>query len=172
MQSVYARRGGRPGFPWLAQGYPRIRLLLLRLMVVCAAFLALSTYATVTLTAATGGTNIPADKAANATSPAWTALGPIVIREGNKFDFSSGANVTLVLKAPAGFEFNTSAPPNITFTSGVDISTASVAFSNTTSITVTLTVGGTSGIDQLTIGNTNAIRARPTAGMPPASGQI
>src|SRR5437763_5300396 len=109
-------------------------------MVVCASWSLLGTgaYAAVTITSATGGTNILADKAANATSPAWTALGPMVIREGNKFDFSSGSNLTLVLKAPAGFEFNTSAPPNITFTAGVDISAASVAISNTTTITVTL----------------------------------
>src|SRR5439155_12066127 len=106
----------------------------------------------------------------NATSPAWTALGPIVIREGNRSDFSSGANLTLVLKAPAGFEFNASAPPNITFTSGADISAASVAISNSTTITVTLTVGGTGGTDQLTSGNTNAIQVRPTAGTPLASG--
>jgi len=53
-----------------------------------------------------------------------------------------GANLTLIFKAPAGFEFNTSAPPNITFTSGADISAASVAISNATTITVTLSVGG------------------------------
>src|SRR5207247_4445057 len=100
------------------------------------------------------------------------ALGPIVIREGNKFDFSSGANLTFVLKAPAGFEFNTSAPPNITFASGADISAASVAISNSTTITVTLTVGGTAGTDQLTIGSISAIQVRPTAGTPLASGQI
>src|SRR5207245_7449256 len=87
----------------------------LRLIVVCVSLLGTGAYAAVTITSATGGTNILADKAANAISPAWTALGPIVIREGNKFDFSSGANLTLVLKAPAGFEFNTSPPPpNIT----------------------------------------------------------
>jgi|GEM_PF-2653310 len=32
----------------------------------------------VVVTPASGGTNIPADKAANATSPAWTTLGDIV----------------------------------------------------------------------------------------------
>src|SRR5205823_8418770 len=137
-------------FPWLGRGYTRIWLLF-RLMVVCASLLGTGAYAAVTITSATGGANIPADKAANAISPAWTALGPIVIREGNKFDFSSGANLTLVFKAPAGFEFNTSGPPNITFTSGVDISSASVATSTSTTITVTLTVGGTAGIAQLTI---------------------
>src|SRR5439155_15151509 len=41
-----------------------------------------SALATVSITAATGGA-ISADKAANATSPAWTTLGPIVISEAN-----------------------------------------------------------------------------------------
>ncbi len=145
---------------------------LFRLAAIYVCLLATCAYAAVTVTPATGGTNILADKAANATSPAWTPLGPIIIKEGNKFDFSSGANLTLVLKAPSGFEFNTSAPPNIAFTSGVDISAASVAISNAMTITVTLTVGGTSGADQLTIGNINAIQVRPTAGTPLATGQI
>ena len=110
-------------------------------------------FATVTLTPASGGTNILADKAANATAPGWTILGPIVISEKIKSDFGAGANVTLVLKSPAGFQFNTSAPPNITFASGQDISSASVAMGNPTTITVTLTITGTSGTDQLMIGN-------------------
>ena len=76
-------------------------------MVVWATLLGTGAYAAVTITSATGGVNILADKAANATSPAWTSLGPIIIREGNKFDFGSGANLTLVLKAPGGFEFDT-----------------------------------------------------------------
>ena len=38
--------------------------------------------ANVTVTAATNGTSISADRAANATSPAWTSLGPITITEG------------------------------------------------------------------------------------------
>ena len=53
--------------------------------------------------------------------------------------------------------------------SGTDRSSdaaGTVAISNSTTITVTLTVGGTGGTDQLTIGNTNAIQVRPTAGTP------
>src|SRR5258707_1246897 len=68
---------------------------LFRLVAVYACLLATGVDAAVTLTPATGGSNIVADRAANATSPAWTALGPIIIREGNKFDFSSGTNLAL-----------------------------------------------------------------------------
>src|SRR4029077_10802736 len=84
---------------------------------------------------------------------------------------SSGG--TLVLRAPAGFEFDTSAPlPNVTFTAGGDITSATVAITNSTTIVVTLTLSGTGSTDQFTIGNTNAIRVRPTLGSPLSSGQI
>src|SRR5262249_11597971 len=151
----------------------RGRIFLCCLFVVATTFLlADRLFASVTITAATGGTNISADKAANASSPAWTTLGPIVIAERNKFDFSAGSGVTLVFRAPAGFEFNTSSPPNITFTSGQDITSASISFSNSSNLAITLNVGGTSGTDQLTIGNTNSLQVRPTAGTPLASGQL
>src|ERR1700746_455628 len=51
-------------------------------------------HATVTVTAATGGATISADTAANAASPAWTSLGPIVIAEGAAADFGAGTNIT------------------------------------------------------------------------------
>ena len=44
-------------------------------------FLGVSAYGNVTVTPASGGTNLSADKAANATLPAWTTLGNIVIAE-------------------------------------------------------------------------------------------
>ncbi|HEY6169195.1 MAG TPA: hypothetical protein VI454_14225, partial [Verrucomicrobiae bacterium] len=128
--------------------------------------------ASVSVTPASGGTNILADHAANAPSPAWTTLGPIIIDEGNKADIGSGTGRTLVLKAPAGFEFNTTAVPNITFTAGQDISSASVVINNSNTFTVTLTVSGTGNADVLTIGNTNHLQVRPTTGTPLAAGQI
>src|SRR4051794_29108175 len=57
----------------------------------------------ISVTGATGGGAISADTAANAASPAWTSLGPITIGEGGMGEFAAGTNVTLVLKAPAGF---------------------------------------------------------------------
>src|ERR1044071_9377129 len=155
----------------MTRGFDKIGPLL-RSAIICLFLSASTGLATVTITSATNGTSISADKAASAISPAWTSLGAITIREGNKFDFSTGTGVTLVLKTPAGFEYNTSTLPNITFTSGGDISSASVSFSNSTTLTITMTVSGTGGTDQLTIGNTNAIQVRPTTGSPLASGQI
>ena len=89
-----------------------------------------------------------------------------------KGDIANGTGVTLVLKAPLGFEFNTSAPPNVTFTAGRDITAASPIFSNSTTLTITMNVSGTAGVDTLIIGNTNGVQVRPTAGTPLASGQI
>ncbi|HEY6167374.1 MAG TPA: PKD domain-containing protein, partial [Verrucomicrobiae bacterium] len=150
----------------------RWRVFLAGLAAVLVFFCATSTFAFVTITPATNGTSISADKAANATSPAWTTLGPIVITEGNKNDFSTGSGLKLVLKAPAGFEFNTAAVPNVAITAGADISSASAAFSNSTILAVTLTVGTSVDFDQLTIGNTTHLQVRPTSGTPLASGQI
>src|SRR5262245_39159463 len=79
------------------------------------------------VTPASGGSNIAADSAGNGSSPAWTTLGPIAITEKKKGDFNTGNNVTLVLQAPAGFEFNTAVSPDVSFTSGRDISSATAA---------------------------------------------
>ena len=59
--------------------------------------------ATVTITTASGGTTISADKAANATSPAYSTLGNIVITEGANADFSAGTAVTFTINAPTGW---------------------------------------------------------------------
>src|SRR5262249_27903175 len=61
----------------------------------------------VSITAATGGTNISADTAQNAASPSFTTLGNIVITEAVANDFS--ASGTLILTLPSGWRFNTSA---------------------------------------------------------------
>src|SRR2546425_4645043 len=53
--------------------------------------------ASVTVTPATSGLNISADKAQNATSPAFTTLGNIDIAEGSATDFATGTSVTLIL---------------------------------------------------------------------------
>src|SRR5262249_2051363 len=87
----------------------------------------------VTVTAASGGTNLAADKAANAASPQYTTLGNIVIAESgnNKGDFAAGSNKTLILTAPSGWAFNPSAG-SVSFTSGRDISAASISVTSST----------------------------------------
>jgi len=126
--------------------------------------------AAVSVTGASGGGSISADKAATAPLPAWTTLGPIVMVEGNKNDFGPGNNVTLVLKAPAGFEFNTAATPSIVATPGANIKAASIAVTDSSTMTVTLTVSSPGLLDTLTIGGVAGIQVRPMAATPLAAG--
>lgn len=71
--------------------------------------------AAVTVTAGTNGTNISADKASNATSPAYTTLGNIIIDENATADFpASQTNRTFILTAPTNWMFNTGAVPTVT----------------------------------------------------------
>jgi hypothetical protein len=142
---------------------------LARLTLVAGLFLAgsSSAFATVALTGASGGGIISADTAANGLAPAWTTLGPVTITEGASTDFTNGTGVTLILKAPAGFQFNTAVTPNVTFTASKNITSAFATMTDASTITITLTVSGTavSG-DSLTIGSTTGIQVRPTASTP------
>jgi pectate lyase len=128
--------------------------------------------AAVTVTPATGGTNISADNAANAATPAWTTLGNIVITEGAKTDFATGTGVTLILTSPAGWEFNTGASVSTTVTGGAggqNVAVTNVAIASST-ITLTLTVSATTKTDILTI---IGVQIRSTeGGNLPASGNI
>lgn len=126
--------------------------------------------ANVSVTAASGGNAIPADRAANAPAPVWTSLGAIAIAESSigKGDISSG---TLILNAPAGFEFNPALLPNVSFTAGRNIISA-VGTVNSSNITVTLVVLGSDLVDTLTIGGSPAIQIRPIDGTTLASGNI
>jgi uncharacterized protein (TIGR02597 family) len=151
---------------------PKATLLVL-LFVFAFAFLGADrAVAAVTVTPASGGGSIPADTAANAPSPAWISLGAITITESAGDDFAAGTNVTLILKTPTGFEFNTEATPSLAFTANQSIADAAVAVTDASTLTVTLTVSNTTLLDMLTIGSTNAIQVRPTATTPLASGSI
>src|SRR5439155_2595563 len=91
------------------------------------------------VTAATGGTNISADKATNGFAAAFTTLGNIVITENADADFATGSGVTLKLTAPGGWRFNAGAG-SVSFDSAGNISAASIAVTSS-NLTVTLTVG-------------------------------
>ena len=109
----------------------------------------LQSFGQVTITVATGGTNISADKAANAVTPAFTTLGNIAIQETVQGDI--GTDVTqMVLNAPAGWEFNTGGV-SVNATGG-DITPGAISYT-ATSITILLTVASTSNIDLITISN-------------------
>ncbi|MBL7914125.1 MAG: T9SS type A sorting domain-containing protein [Bacteroidia bacterium] len=115
--------------------------------------------AAVTVTPASSGTCL------NVTPGAYLAIGDIVIQENNNGDFSSAANRTLILSAPANFQFQAGVG-TVSFQAGRNISSASIAVVAGT-ITVTYTVSGTNRSDRMTI---SGIMARATS--VPASGNI
>src|SRR5882724_39133 len=92
----------------------------------------------VSVTAVSGGSNISADTAQDATSPAFTTLGNIVIAETATADFAIGTNVTLVLTAPSGWRFR-AGTGSIKIAKNRDITSARISVS-ASNITVTLTV--------------------------------
>lgn len=126
--------------------------------------------ASVNVTGASGGAAISADTAAAGGSGAWTTLGAIIIDESKKSDISSGSGLTLVLKAPAGFEFNTGLVPSVSFTGGGDITSASAQINDPSTLTVTLNVSGTASTDTLTVGATG-LQVRPVVGGPLSGGR-
>ncbi len=110
--------------------------------------------AAVSITTATGGTNISADKAQNATAPAFTTLGNIVILEGAIGDFALGSSRTLILTAPSGWRFNagtgTATGAKVSGSGGNELTVNSTTVTAST-ITVNFDVGGTGQINSLTI---------------------
>ncbi len=121
----------------------------------CALVVARFAAAAVTVTPASGGTNISADNAANATTPAWTTLGNIVVAEAANGDFAqSQTNTTMVLSAPTNWQFNAGAG-SVSFTGSspgsADLTAASISVTTST-ITVTLSTDSNANkTDQLTI---------------------
>lgn len=93
---------------------------------------------------------IPADKAANAFSPAYTQLNDFSIVEKKSSDFASsfGKSATLVLTAPGGWTFRP-CTGTISFT-GKDISEVSMKTSWTT-IIISFKVNGMANMDAMTI---------------------
>jgi len=129
--------------------------------------------AAVTVTPASGGTSIAADTAATGGNGAWTSLGAITIAEAAAADFAAGqANFTLILTAPAGFEFNTGQVPNVTGASG-DLSGLTMSVPSTTTVKLTFITDPTADvIDTVVIGGVTPLQVRPTNATPLASGNI
>jgi hypothetical protein len=93
--------------------------------------------ATATVTPAGQGTGISADKSSGSGAAAFTALGDIVITSGAAADFTTGTNVTLVLSAPANWQFQSGTG---TATGAGNITISSTVVTGTT-ITVTYSAG-------------------------------
>src|SRR6185436_16792188 len=104
----------------------------------------------VTVTEPTGANSLSADTSANSTNgAAYSPLGDIVITEGAAADFASGTGLTFILTLPAGWRFNPTGA-SVVFLNSRDITAASLAVT-ASNLTVTLSVGGTTKLDQLTI---------------------
>ena len=105
-----------------------------------------------TVTPATGGTNISADKAANAASPQFTTLGDMVITEGATNDFATAqSNKTVILSAPTGWAFNPgvgdiSSPSGDITATAIDVASGKITITLSTrssaSVKDTLTISG------------------------------
>lgn len=115
--------------------------------------------ANVTVTPASNGSCL------NIAPGSYTTLSNMTIAEGVNSDFAVQTNTTLILTAPAGFQFNAGSG-SVSFTAGRNITAASVTVTAAT-ITVTLSVVGTNKIDNLQIANIGVIGTIPNA-----SGQI
>lgn len=124
------------------------------LLLLC--LIAVAARAAVSVTAATGGTNICSNKAVTGSAPAFTTLGAIQITEGAVADFSIGTSV-IVLNAPTGWQFNTTLP-TITYITGSNITGVSGSITGT-SLTINVTVVNNNGADQVTI---TGLQVQPT----------
>ncbi|HEX5001305.1 MAG TPA: T9SS type A sorting domain-containing protein [Bacteroidia bacterium] len=88
----------------------------------------------------------------------YTTLTNIIFTEVSSADFAVQSGTTLILTAPAGFEFLAGAG-SVTFTAGMDITSASMVVTTST-ITVTLNIPTNTKMDVLKIRN---IQARATS---------
>jgi hypothetical protein len=159
----------------LFQSRNRFPLLLAMACLLASAWAVGAAQARVTITAAIGGSAISADTAASS----WTTLtGPIAVESNNTGAVGTG---TIILTAPSGFAFNTSAAVSVKVTGG---STASyninhIANGSTflptsvtaSAITITITSASTGSGNYNTL-TWQGIQIRPTAGTPLASGNL
>lgn len=123
------------------------------LVIVLLAMVAQTSNGAVVVTPVTNGSCL-------AVSPGpFTTMSNIIWDEGLAGDFAIQSGTTIILTAPAGFQFNPGVG-NVVFTTGRDISSATISVTATT-LTVTLTVSGNTQIDRLRIRNVQ-VRALAT----------
>ena len=136
---------------------------------------AVAAQATVTITAATGGSAISADGAAGS----WTTLtGPIAVESSNIGGIGTG---TIILTVPSGFVFNTNAAVTVKVTGGstaanninhiANGSTFAPTSITASAITITITSASTGAGNYNTL-TWQGIQIRPTAGTPLATGNL
>nr|MBA2689710.1 hypothetical protein [Burkholderiales bacterium] len=138
-----------------------------------------------TVTAATGGAAISADTALPAVCPTctWTSLTGPSYQETINGDLGNG---TVILTAPAGFQFNTTAVVSVVLVTGDanavknmnnivvggNVATTTNGTLTVTATTITFTITSKSQGSVLNRIQWQGIQVRPTAGFPLASGNI
>ena len=103
--------------------------------------------ATVTVTPASG-------LCLNVSPGAYSSIGTITIQEGVMSDFATQSGVTIILSAPAGFEFNAGVG-SVSYTVSRNITTASILVTSST-ITITYTTTGVNKADRIVISGIQA----------------
>ncbi len=120
--------------------------------------------ANVSITAASGGTNICANLAVGGSTPGFTTLGTITVSEGFPNDITNGVR-TLVLTPPLGWQFNTAATPALAFAGGRNITSITLGTFTATSLTINMNVAAITLIDVFTIAGLQ-VRATSTGAGP------
>lgn len=136
-----------------------MKKLLLLLATVCCGMQA---SAVISVTPASGGTNICANLAVGGATPGFTTLSTITVSEGFQNDIATGNPRNLVLNLPTGWSFNTAVPPTLNFAAGRNIASIGFVGFTATSITITMNVTSFTQIDVFTIAGLQ-VRANSTA---------
>jgi uncharacterized protein YjdB len=113
-------------------------------------FYSLKADAALTGVVGTGGTNICANLAVTGSTPAFTTLGPITVREALPGDITFGFHA-LVLNPPAGWQFDAGSVPTFTFRAGGNIAFVNSGGMTATALTVNIGAFGTTQLDTFTI---------------------
>lgn len=109
--------------------------------------------------------NLSVDIAADAATPGWASLPDLIVKEvsptaGMEGTDGFGSGGTVILQAPAGFEFNTGAVLNATWAVG-DLTNVTAQVSSADQLTIDLSFATTNFYDSFTV---SGVQARPISG--------
>ncbi len=124
------------------------------------------------ITVATGGGAILADTAQGAAGAAFTSLTGPVLTEAGAADIGTGS---IILNAPSGFRFDTSATITLTPTGGgcdIDIGAGAATLNTATPAASTITFTVASASTAACVLTYTGVTVQPTAGTPLASGKL
>jgi len=135
------------------------KIAFIALLMLCAGY---PGFAQVSVSPASGGTNICSNLAFFGSTPTLTAIGTITVTETVSSDLSIGTD-QVVLEAPTGWQFNPTGTPILNFTAGRNITAMSLGAVSASSITVNITVSNTTLLDAFTITGIQVIASNTTS---------